>query len=65
MGDYHELSITWYLPDYSDEFLESPFPYVSHVFGQSGKNSLQSFLKDQGLINSVSAYHDEGPLQNT
>ena len=54
--DIKTLELVWTLPDKSDEYKSHPGRYLSHLFGHEGKGSLLSFLIDEGLAFSLSAY---------
>jgi len=51
--DIRSLSITWGIPDLSDEYRSSPGSYLGHLIGHEGPGSLLSELKSRGWVNNL------------
>jgi protease-3 len=50
------MSVVWYLPDFhSKAYGSSPLSYFVHILNDRGEGSLQTHLKREGLILSMSA----------
>lgn len=55
--DKDYIEFTWILEDLNKYYLSNPARYFSHLLGHEGKNSLLSFLIDEGLALELSAGH--------
>lgn len=49
------LSLSFPLPDLSENFQSKPLQYIGNILGDEGKGSLLSALKNKGLAESLSA----------
>ena len=57
--DKDVLSLLWpSLPYSQPEYRSQPLKYLQHLFGHEGKNSLLSYLKQEGLALELSSYSD-------
>ncbi|GMR59756.1 hypothetical protein PMAYCL1PPCAC_29951 [Pristionchus mayeri] len=55
--DTRTLSISFPMPDLTNEYKSNPCGYFSHLLGHEGEGSVMSHLKKQGWISSFSAGH--------
>lgn len=53
--ELRELSISFPLPDLSDQYRKSPLNYIGNLIGHEGEGSLLSLLKERGWAESLSA----------
>jgi len=53
--DCFELNMTWPMPDVSSEYRVGADRWVSHLLGHEGPGSLLSYLKKEGLVDSICA----------
>ena len=53
--DKRSLSLVFPIPSTKQYYRDKPFHYLSNLIGHEGKGSLFSFLKRQGLVESLSA----------
>lgn len=51
--DMNQMIINWILPYYEKEHKKRPLQYFGHLLGHEGKNSLMSYLKEQGWAISL------------
>ena len=56
--DKDQLAMYWILPYCEKEYMSQPLRYFSHLFGHEGKNSILSYLKNEGYAMSLSAGED-------
>ncbi|MDD7805251.1 MAG: insulinase family protein [Endozoicomonas sp. (ex Botrylloides leachii)] len=61
LKDVRVLSLNFPLESTFPYYKQKPLNYLSRIIGYEGKGSLHSLLKNQGLINSLSAYSDDVP----
>ncbi|SFC82989.1 insulinase family protein [Pseudoalteromonas denitrificans] len=57
MKDVRTLTLNFPVPNSLPHFKEKPLTFISHLLGNEGEGSLFSYLKQQGLIESLGAYH--------
>ena len=55
------LSLNFPMPSVHPHYKKKPLGYLARIMGYEGKGSLHSFLKDQGLIDSLAAYGNDVP----
>lgn len=53
--ELRELSISFPLPDLSEQYRKSPLNYIGNLIGHEGEGSLLSLLKERGWAESLSA----------
>ena len=57
MKDVRTLTLNFPVPSSLAHYKEKPLTFISHILGNEGEGSLFSYLKQQGLIESLGAYH--------
>ncbi|MGL4938237.1 insulinase family protein [Shewanella sp.] len=55
LKDQKRLSISFHFPGIDHYYKRKPLTYISHILGNESKGSLLSYLKEQGLVNNLSA----------
>ncbi|GMS80835.1 hypothetical protein PENTCL1PPCAC_3010, partial [Pristionchus entomophagus] len=55
--DMRTLSMSFPMPDLTNEYKTNPCGYLSHLLGHEGEGSVMSYLKKRGWISSFSAGH--------
>ncbi|QYJ80005.1 insulinase family protein [Shewanella acanthi] len=55
LKEQKRLSISFSFPGIDKYYKSKPLTYISHILGNESKGSLFSYLKEQGLVNSLSA----------
>ena len=56
--DENHLIIYFYFELQLKNWRQSPLAYIDYLVDSKCKNSLDAFLQDHGLINSLSVYYD-------
>ena len=57
MKDTRKLSLNFPVPKSTKNFKEKPLDILSNILASEGKGSLYSYLKKEGLIESLSSYY--------
>lgn len=57
MKDNKTLSLMFPIPSTTQHYKQKPMAFVNTLLSQEGKGSLYSYLKEQGLIESISSYN--------
>ncbi|MGL5047387.1 MAG: insulinase family protein [Shewanella sp.] len=55
LKDQKRLSISFNFPGIDHYYKRKPLTYISHILGNESHGSLLSYLKEQGLVNNLSA----------
>ncbi|MCL1122860.1 insulinase family protein [Shewanella seohaensis] len=55
LKEQKRLSISFNFPGIDHYYKRKPLTYISHILGNESKGSLLSYLKEQGLVNNLSA----------
>ncbi|KRW98246.1 Metalloenzyme, LuxS/M16 peptidase-like protein [Pseudocohnilembus persalinus] len=57
--DEDTLELIWILPTLRDQYKEKTNHLLSYILGHEGKNSLTTFLIDEGLITELESYYED------
>ncbi len=55
LKETRKLSVSFSVPQYKNAYKTKPLSFIAHLLGDEGKGSLLSLLKQEGLINHLSA----------
>lgn len=55
LKEQKRLTISFHFPGIDHYYKRKPLTYISHILGNESKGSLLSYLKEQGLVNNLSA----------
>ncbi len=55
LKEQKRLTINFHLPGIDQYYKRKPLTFISHILGNESKGSLLSYLKEQGLVNNLSA----------
>lgn len=56
--DEDTLELLWILPSNRNEYTKKISDFVDYLLGFEGKNSLTTFLIDEGLITDLESFHE-------